>query len=162
MAITKQKKVSIIDETTNKLQNIASLVFVSFKKLPVKETILLRRSLRSEGVNYGVVKKTLLKRAIDQKNIEGQYPELLGEIAIAYSTDQLAPSRLIHEFGKTHKDQIEIVGGIFEGKFMDKGQMISIATIPSREVLLSQIAYLLKSPIQRLAIGINEVAKTKA
>lgn len=162
MAITKQKKVSIVDETTKKLDDIASLVFVGFKKLSVKDTIALRRSLRAEGVGYGVIKKTLLKRVLSAKGIDGTYPELSGEVAIAYGTDQLTPARLIHEFAKTHKEQVSIQGGIFEGKFMDATQMFAVATIPPREVLLAQIAYLLKSPIQRLAIGVNEVAKTKS
>lgn len=161
MAITKQKKVSIIEDTTNKLKDAQSIVFVGFKKLSVKDTIELRRSLRAEGVGYGVVKKTLLKRVIESKGFTGTFPELDGEISIAYGTDALAPARLIHEFAKTHKEQVEIVGGVFEGAFMDKVQMIGVATIPSREVLLSQIAYLLKSPLQRLAIAVNEVSKKK-
>jgi large subunit ribosomal protein L10 len=161
MAITKEKKVSLVHDATQKLQDAASVVFVGFKKLPVKETIQLRRSLKSEGVGFTVLKKTLLKRVLQSKNIDGEYPELSGEVAIAYSSDLLSPARLVHEFGKTHKDQVAILGGVFEGKYMDQNNMISIATIPGREVLLSQIAYLLKSPMQRLAIGVSEVAKIK-
>lgn len=161
MAISKLKKVSLIEQTTEKLGGIESIVFVGFKKLPVKDTIELRRSLKKDGVGYTVLKKTLLKRVLDTKNIDGEYPQLDGEVAIAYSTDLLSPARLVHEFGKTHKDQIAILGGVFEGKYMDQGSMLAIATIPPKEVLLSQLAYLLKSPMQRLAIGVSEVAKTK-
>lgn len=162
MAITKQKKVSLVSDATEKLGSAESIVFVGFKKLPVKETIQLRRNLKGEGVGFTVLKKTLLKRVLDTKNIEGDYPELAGEVAIAYSSDLLAPARLIHEFGKTHKEQISILGGVFEGKYMDQGAMTGIATIPPREVLLSQIAFLLKSPMQRLAIGVSAVAAKKA
>lgn len=161
MAISKLKKVSLIEQTSEKLDGVESIVFVGFKKLPVKDTILLRRSLKKDGVGYTVLKKTLLKRVLDTKNIDGEYPPLDGEVAIAYSTDLLSPARLVHEFGKTHKDQVSILGGVFEGKYMDQGSMLAIATIPPKEVLLSQLAYLLKSPMQRLAIGVSEVAKTK-
>ncbi len=161
MAITKQKKVSLISDATQKLADSQSIVFVGFKKLPVKETMELRRTLKSEGVGFTVLKKTLLKRVLESKNIDGEYPALEGEVAIAYSSDLLAPARLVHEFGKTHKEQIAILGGVFEGAYMNQNSMLSIATIPPREVLLSQIAYLLKSPMQRLAIGISEVAKQK-
>lgn len=161
MAISKSKKVSLIEETTEKLKNASSIVFVGFKKLPVKETISLRRTLKKDNVDYTVLKKTLLKRVLDTKNIEGIYPEVKGEVAIAYGDDLLLPARLVNEFGKTHKEQISILGGVFEGKYMDEKSMLEIALIPSREVLLSQIAYLLKSPIQMLAIGISEVSKTK-
>ena len=161
MAISKDKKISLISEVSVKVRDAQSIVFVGFKKLSVKETIELRRTLRSENVGFTVLKKTLLKRVLEEQNNTGEYPELPGEVAIAYSTDLLSPARLVHEFSKTHKEQIVILGGVFEGKYMDREQMTGIATIPPREVLLSQIAYLLKSPIQRLAIGINEVAKTK-
>ncbi len=56
---------------------------------------------------------------------------------------------------------LNILGGIFEGKFVDSTYMMELATIPSREVLLSKIAFLLKSPMQRLAIAVNEVSKKK-
>ncbi len=162
MAISKQKKASLITQVGEKVQDAQSIVFVGFKKLSVKETIELRRSLRAENVGFTVLKKTLLKRVLTSSGHTGEYPDLPGEVAIAYSVDLLSPARLVHEFGKTHKDQVVILGGVFEGKYMDKEQMTGIATIPPREVLLSQIAYLLKSPIQSLAIGISEVAKTKA
>lgn len=161
MAISKEKKASLITLVGEKITGAQSIVFVGFKKLSVKETMELRRSLRAENVGFTVLKKTLLKRVLDSFNHEGNYPELPGEVAIAYSVDLLSPARLVHEFSKTHKDQIAILGGVFEGKYMDATQMTGIATIPPREVLLSQIAYLLKSPIQSLAIGISEVAKKK-
>ena len=74
----------------------------------------------------------------------------------------IAPAREIFEASKKYDKKISLIGGIFEGKYMSGEEMLGIATIPTREVLLSQIAYLLKSPIQRLAIGISEVAKKKA
>ena len=88
-------------------------------------------------------------------------PELPGEVAIVYGTDAIAPAREVYNFEKEHKGVMQILGGIFDGKFVDGVFMTEIATIPSREVLLSKIAFLLKSPIQRLAIAVNEVAKSK-
>lgn len=92
--------------------------------------------------------------------INGELPPLEGEIAIAASTDALAPARVVYEFQKTHKDMITLVGGVLK-ELKNQATMVSIANIPSREVLLSQIAYLLKSPMQRLAIAVGEVAKQK-
>lgn len=161
MAITKQKKETLVEEVGTLLTTAASIVFVKFEKLPVQETISFRRELRTQSVGYKVLKKTLLKRVLDTKGISGILPELPGEIAIAYGDDLLAPARGVLGFSKTHAQQVSIVGGVFEGVYMDKVQMESIAKIPPREVLLAQIAYLLKSPITRLAVGINEVAKKK-
>ena len=102
------------------------------------------------------------RHAVSRVRITGEFPVLAGEVGIAYSTDLLAPAREVFDFSKTHKENCAIVGGIFEGVYKDQAAMLSLATIPSREVLLSQIAFLLKSPLQRLAIAVNEVAKTKS
>ena len=162
MALTKQKKQEIIEKLTKELDGVNSVAFVSFTKFTVADTIVLRRALRAEDVGYMVVKKTLLKRVLDQKGISGQMPDLPGEIAIAYGADLLAPARLVYEFYKDHKEVVEIVGGIFEGGYKSKEEMNAIATIPPRETLLTQFAFLLKSPLQRLAVGLGEVAKKKA
>lgn len=161
MAITKEKKVSIVASFKDLLADAKSVAFVQFDKLSVKEATALRRQLRANGVNYKVGKKTLLKRVLAEMNIEGTLPELHGEIAVAASADPLAPAREIFDFQKTHKDMVTLVGGIFEGSYKDQKTMMALATIPSRDVLLAQIAFLLKSPMQRLAIAVNEVAKQK-
>ena len=162
MAITKQKKQSIVSSFEDILKGANSVVFVQFDKLTVKSANALRRKLRAEGVGYKVGKKTLLKRVLDARGYTGTLPELSGEVAIAYGTDLLAPAREVYDFQKANKEGIAIIGGVFEGVYKDKMEMMSIATIPPRDVLLSQIAFLLKSPMQRLAIAVNEVAKKQS
>ena len=137
-----------------------SVVFVNFHGLTAVEETSLRRDLRDKGVSYKVSRKTLLKRALAGK-ATGELPKLEGEVAMVYGTDEIAPAREIYNFQKTHKGLLNILGGIFEGKFVEANAMMEIATIPSREVLLSKIAFLLKSPMQRLAIAVGEVAKKK-
>lgn len=158
--LLKSKKEEIIKDLEGAVKDSKSLVFVNFHGLKVSDETALRQDLRKEGVNYRVSRKTLLKRALLGK-AEGEIPELGGEVAIAYSKDEVASPREIYNFQKTHKGAISILGGIFEGKFIGADRMMEIATIPSREVLLSKIAFLLKSPMQRLAIAVNEVAKKK-
>ncbi len=150
----------MIKELEGAIKESKSLVFVNFHGLKVSDETVLRRSLRAEGVNYKVSRKTLLARALKGK-AEGEMPELAGEVAIAYSKDEIASPREVYNFQKTHKGLLNIVGGIFEGKFVAGERMMELAMIPSREVLLSKLAFLLKSPIQRLAIAVNEVAKNK-
>jgi len=138
-----------------------SVVFVNFHGMNVGDETVLRRELRNQGVSYKVSRKTLLRRAFSGK-AEGEIPELPGEVAIAFSPDSITGAREIYNFQKTHKGVLSILGGIFEGKFRDSAFIMDIATIPSREVLLSKFAFLLKSPMQRLAMAMNEVAKSKA
>ena len=162
MALKKAKKAELIDSYTDALKASKSAVYVRFKGLPVGQTMELRSALFGENIHYTVVKKTLWTRATQAVGIKGDAPAVGEELAVVWGDDLLAPARLSYEFQKGHKENFGIVGGIFDGEFKDAKQMMEIATIPPREVLLSQLAYLLKSPMQRIAIAINAVAEKKA
>jgi large subunit ribosomal protein L10 len=158
--LQKSKKEKIIKDLEEAIKGSESLVFVNFHGLKVNDETMLRRDLRKEGVNYKVSRKTLLARALQGK-AEGEIPALSGEVAIAYSKDQTSSPREIYNFQKAHQGILNILGGIFNGKFVNGAYMMELATIPSKEVLLSKLAFLFKSPMQRLALAVSEVAKTK-
>lgn len=161
MAITKQKKSEIFAKLTDLVKTNPSVLFVNFHKLTVGEATKVRRALRASGVGYFVAKKTLIKKALTEAKIPGEMPALDGEIAVAYSTDLIAPAREIYTFQKSLENRVSIVGGVFEGSFKGKADMLAIATIPSRNVLYAQFANLINSPIQRLVIGLNQIALAK-
>ena len=158
--LLKSKKEEMIRGLEATIKDSKSIVFVNFHGLKVSDETILRRVLRSGGVGYKVSRKTLLHRALKGK-AEGEIPELAGEVAIAYSKDEIASPREVYNFQKTHKGVLNILGGIFEGKFASGAYMTELAMIPSKEVLLAKLAFLLKSPMQRLALAVNEVAKKK-
>ena len=161
--LQKSKKEEIIKGLEKVAKENKSLVFVNFHGLKVSDETVLRRNLRKQGVGYKVSRKTLLARALKGK-AEGELPKLDGEIAVAYSEDETASPREIYNFQKTHKSKgvmLNILGGIFNGKFVTSAYMNELAIIPTREVLLSKLAFLLKSPMQRLALAVNEVAKAR-
>ncbi len=162
MAITKAKKQDIIANVETALKNAVSVVFVRFNKITVKDTSAMRKALKGEGVSYYVAKKTLLKRVLGGKGYEGTLPELGGEVAIAWSdTDTTAAARGIYEHGKKHEG-LSILGGMFEGKFLDASEMKVIATIPSVPVLRGMFVNVINSPIQRMAIALGQIAAKKA
>lgn len=162
MAITKAKKGEIVKKLEESLADIESAVFVNFHSLPIGDTTTLRRKLRQEGVSYTVAKKTLMRRVLDDMKVGGTMPELLGEVAIAYGKDKIAPAREIYEFQKTHKEQIGILGGIFEGVYKNKEEMTVIASIPSVQVLRGMFVNVINSPIQGLVVALNAIAENKA
>ena len=162
MPTTRKKKEETLEKLTDGLKGAVSAVFVNFHKLLVAEATELRKKLREGGIKYSVIKKTLAKRALAGQSYKGEAPKFDGELAIAWGDDLIAPAREINEFEKKFKNKIKILGGIFEREYKDRDWMKSIAMIPTREVLLSQIAYLLKSPMQRFAIAVSEVAKRKS
>jgi large subunit ribosomal protein L10 len=161
MALSREKKVELIAKYTDALRNAKSAVYVKFKGLSVKDTGTLRGQLFDEKTHYTVVKKSLWSRAIEAVGIKGDAPEVGEELAVVWGEDLLAPARISYEFSKAHKEEFSIIGGIFDGVFKNAEEMLAIAKIPGREVLLSQLAYLLKSPMTRLAVGLSEVAKKK-
>ena len=158
--LKKSRKAEMIKDLEGAVKSSESLVFVNFHGLKVSEETVLRRELRDKGVGYKVSRKTLLKRALEGK-ATGSTPQLDGEVAIAYSKDATASAREVYNFQKAHKVVLNILGGIFGGKFQDGAFMMELASIPSKEVLLSKLAFLMKSPMQRLALAINEVSKKK-
>lgn len=163
MAITRAKKESLLKETTEALQKAASLVFVSFKGITVFEVNELRDALRKNGVHYTVAKKTLLKRALTEKGYAGELPEMPGEVAYVYTEgdDLTLPARSLQDFVKKFKGKLAFLGGVLEGKYLSQGETLAVATIPPVPVLRGMFANIINSPIQRFAIAMAEVAKTK-
>jgi len=165
MAITKQKKGEILAKISGVLKETASVVFVGFKGLTVSEVNALRAELKKDAVRYSVVKKTLLTKALEAQRVEGTLPELPGEVAIAYlekGDDITAPARGLQAFVKKLKEKLVFLGGVIEGKYLSKGEMATIAIIPSVPVLRGMFVNIINSPIQRFAIALNQIAEKKA
>ncbi len=163
MAITKAKKEEVIAKVADAASTASSVVFVGFKGLSVGDTSAMRRTLRNSDIGYLVAKKTLIRRALADKGYQGTMPELPGEIAMAWSTgDATLPAREIFEHGKKHKDALTIVGGVFDGAFVDAAGMRAIATIPPLPVLRGMFVNVINSPIQGLVIALDKIAEKKA
>lgn len=165
---TKQQKVAIVSKLENAFKTAATSVLLHFKGVNIKEETEMRKELRAAGVTYTVAKKTLIKRALESLGHKHDEVAMDGEVAIAYGggEDVTAPARLIHEFGTKYqtadkKGKLTILGGIFEGKLVDQVTMREIALIPGMQGLRGMFANVINSPIQRFAIAMAEVAKTK-
>jgi large subunit ribosomal protein L10 len=161
MAISRDKKVEIINKVKETLEQYPTVVFVNFHGLSVEDDHHMRAQFTDKNVGYFVAKKTLVKRAINQSDVAGELPSLDGELALAYSTDQVAPAREVHQYGKNNGDAVSILGGIFEGSLRDKQEMEEIASIPPVETLYGQLANVINSPIQGLAVALGQVAEQK-
>lgn len=163
MAITKEKKQDITAKISEILENAVSVVFVHFKGLSVGDTSAMRKTLKGEGVGYYVAKKTLIERVLRDRGYEGTMPEVPGELALAWSSeDPTSAARGIFDHGKKHKEAIKISGGVFESKYFDAAAMTSIATIPPVPVLRGMFVNVINSPIQGLAIVLNAIAEKKS
>jgi large subunit ribosomal protein L10 len=161
MAVTKDKKKEILAKLQGALKEAKSLVFLNFHGLTVSAAQELRGALRRADVAYYVAKKNLVRRALGEREFAGEAPEFPGELAIAWGDDLIVPAREVYEFQKKNPDNLKIVGGIFEGKFMNKDEMMDIAMIPPLPQLHGMFVNIINSPIQRFVIALNEIAKAK-
>ena len=154
------KKQQFVEELTDKLKNAASGVLVDYKGITVEDDTKLRKELRENGVDYFVVKNTLLKRALNAAGIEGLDSALEGTTAIALSNDDIiiAP-KVLNKKAEDSKGQFAIKLGFVDGKVISKEEVEAYAKLPSKETLLSQLVFMLQSPMQRLAIAISEIEK---
>ena len=154
-----EQKQAYVADLAEKLKNAAGGVLVDYKGISVEDT-KLRKDLRENGVDYFVVKNTLLKRAAEIAGIEGLEPALSGTTAIALSAEDIiiAP-KLLFKQTEVPDSTFAIKLGFIDGKVISKEEVEAYAKLPSKETLLSQLVFMLQSPIQRVAIALNEIAK---
>ncbi len=158
MAITKEKKEQSITTLRDIVQEARTVVFANFRGLTVAEQNEMRKGLRGSQVGYAVVKKTLLRRVLSERQYAGTTPALEGEIALAYAGDALAPARELAIFIRKFPEHIGFAGGIFDGSYVDAAKIKSIAAIPPLEVVRAQFLFMILSPIQQLAVVLDQVA----
>lgn len=152
-------KQPIVDEISAHIKDAQSVVLVDYRGLTVEQDTQLRKNLREAGVTYKVYKNTLMNRAFKDTPFEGLSEYLEGPSAVAISSeDATAPARVLSEFAKT-ADKLEIKAGVVEGNVYDAKGMAVIASIPSREALISRLLGSLQSPITNFARVMNQLAE---
>lgn len=157
------QKQQFVSELADKLKNAAGGVLVDYKGISVEDDTKLRKELRENGVDYFVVKNTLLKRAAEAAGIEGLESALSGTTAVALSAEDIiiAP-KLLYKKAESSNGAFSIKLGFLDGKAISKEEVEAYAKLPSKETLLSQLVFMLQSPIQRLAIAISEIEKKQS
>ena len=155
----KAQKAAIVAEISEQIKDADSIVVVDYRGLTVAQDTQLRKALREEGVVYKVYKNTFITSAIKGTDFEGIAPYLEGPTAIAIGKeDATAPARVIAKFAKDAK-ALEIKGGVVEGNVYDVKGIEKIATIPSRDQLISKLLGSLQSPITNFARVMNQLAE---
>ena len=153
------KKQVVIDEIKDRVQNAKGVVLFDYRGLTDAEAKELRRGLREAGADYKVYKNTLMARALKDLNI-GVDESLFGPSALAYSEDQVAPIKVLSKFAKDHPAVILKVG-IVDNEVTDKSKLEELATIPSRDGLLTMLAGGMIGIVKDLSICLDLYAKEK-
>lgn len=146
-----KRKQQIVEELTDKLKNAPSGVLVNYKGINVADDTALRKELREAGVEYFVVKNTLLHLAAKEAGLSDLDTALSGTTAIALaSDDMIAPAKILGKFAEAHKDFFDLKLGFIEGAVISQEEVVALSKLPSKEVLVAKVLGSLNAPISGL------------
>lgn len=155
------KKAQLVTEVAEQFKNASSVVVVDYLGITVEEATNLRAELRNAGVQFAVVKNSILSRAAKEAGLEGMDDIFKGPSAVAFSNeDVVAPAKILADFAKK-VEALEIKAGVIEGKVSSKEEIEALAKLPSREGLLSMLLSVLQAPVRNTALAIKAVADQK-
>ena len=155
------KKAQLVTEVAEQFKNASSVVVVDYLGITVEEATNLRAELRKAGVQFAVVKNSILSRAAKEAGLEGMDDIFKGPSAVAFSNDDVvAPAKILADFAKK-VEALEIKAGVVEGKVSSKEEIEALAKLPSREGLLSMLLSVLQAPVRNTALAIKAVEDQK-
>lgn len=159
--VIREEKVQAINEIAGKLRESQTTVVADYRGLTVAQVTELRRQLREAGVEFQVLKNSLTRLATAKESLTELDQYLTGPNALAFSKeDVIAPAKIIAEFAKKN-DKLEIKGGVIEGKVVGAEDIKALASLPSREGLLSMLLSVLQAPMRNVALAVKAVAEQK-
>ena len=160
MSLNRNEKAAVVTDVSAQAARSQTLALAEYRGLTVENLNKLRVDARAKGVYLHVLKNTLARRAVAGTPFEVAQGAMYGPLIYGFSEDAVAAAKVIADFAKGN-DKLKVMGGAYAGRALDANGVKALAAIPSREVLISQIAGLLKSPIQRLAAVVAALAEKK-
>ena len=155
------KKAEQVEAVAEKMKAAASIVVVDSRGLTVEQDTVLRRNLRENGVEFKVIKNSILTRAAEKAGLGDMKDLFVGPSAVAFSNeDVVAPAKIINDFAKD-AEALEIKGGAIEGAVSSKEEIAALASLPNREGLLSMLLSVLQAPVRNVALAVKAVADNK-
>ncbi|MFD2672482.1 50S ribosomal protein L10 [Marinicrinis sediminis] len=154
-----EQKQQMVAEVTDKFRDSACTVIADYRGLNVAQVTELRKNLREAGVEFSVIKNTLLRRATASAELTELDEHLTGPTAIAFSNDDaVAPAKILNQFAKKN-EHLKIKAGVVEGKVVSMDEIKALAELPSREGLLSMLLSVLQAPVRNFALAVKAVSE---
>ncbi|KQO12122.1 50S ribosomal protein L10 [Paenibacillus sp. Leaf72] len=156
-----QEKQQAVEVITAKLRDSSSTVVADYRGLNVAQVTELRKQLREAGIEFQVLKNSLVRRATEAAGLSELNEILTGPTAIAFGNeDAVAPAKILNDFAKKN-DALKLKGGVVEGKIVDMDQIKALAELPSRDGLLSMLLSVLQAPVRNFALAVKAVGEQK-
>ena len=160
MSLNRNEKAAVVTDVSAQAARSQTLALAEYRGLTVEQLNKLRVDARAKGVYLHVLKNTLARRAVVGTSFEVVQGAMVGPLIYGFSEDAVAAAKVVSDFAKGN-DKLVIKGGAYAGKALNADGIKALAAIPSREVLISQVAGLLKSPIQRMAAVVAALAEKR-
>lgn len=161
MSLNRNEKAAVIEDVSAQAAKSQTLALAEYRGLTVEHLNKLRVDARAKGVYLHVLKNSLARRAVAGTPFEVVSESMVGPLIYGFSEDAVAAAKVIADFAKGN-DKLVIKAGAYAGKVLDANGVKALAAIPSKEVLLSQIAGLLMSPVQRIAAVLAALSEKQA
>ena len=162
MAVTKAKKKEQVEKLSKSLKDVSNVVVATYSKMTVAQDFELRKALRGTGAKYQVVKNTLAEKAAKGTKVEGALKGLKGVTSIAYTTgDPVAMDKALTKYAKD-TPEFTFKVGVVEGRVINIKEIEALATMPSKEELMSKLLFLINAPAQRLVTAMGAVGRNLA
>lgn len=156
MSLNRQEKAIVIEEVTAQLVSAQSIVVAEYRGLDVAAVTVLRKTARESGVYLRVLKNTLARRALVNTPFEGLSEQLTGPLIYGISDDPVGAAKVLSAFGKEN-EKLVIKGGALPNSVLDANGVKALATMPSREELLSKLLGTMQAPVTQFVRTLNEV-----
>jgi len=150
-------KKAVVAEVSAQVANAQTIVIAEYRGIEVTDLTVLRRKARESGVYLRVLKNTLVRRAVAGTSFAGLADQMVGPLIYSVSTDPVAAAKVLNDFAKTN-DKLVLKAGSYAGKVLDKAGVQALASIPSREELLSKLLYVMQAPLAGFVRGLAALA----
>ena len=160
MSLNLNDKKAVVAEVAAKVVNAQTIVVAEYRGIQVGHLTQLRAKAREQGVYMRVLKNTLARRAVENTQFSSLASEMTGPLIYSISEDAVAAAKVIHDFAKSN-DKLVVKAGNYAGKNLDKAGVAALASIPSREVLISQLLGVMQAPVSGFARALAALAAKK-
>ncbi len=160
MSLNLNDKKAVVAEVSAQVANAQTIAIAEYRGIEVGDLTVLRRKARESGVYLRVLKNTLVRRAVAGTPFAGLADHMVGPLIYSVSADPVAAAKILSDFAKTN-DKLVLKAGGYAGKVLDKAGLQALASIPSREELLSKLLYVMKAPVTGFAVCLGALAKQR-
>ena len=160
MGLNLNDKKAVVAEVSAQVANAQTIAIAEYRGMGVVQLTVLRKTARESGVYLRVLKNTLVRRAVAGTSFAGLADHMVGPLIYSVSADPVAAAKLLNDFAKTN-DKLVLKAGSYAGKVLDKAGVQALASIPSRDELLSKLLYVMKAPVTGMAVCLGALVKQR-